>query len=186
MKLFTTVSFLLLILYRCGGVQAQTKSPRKEVEKSMNSFYDFKLKSIDGSEISFSIFKEKKVLIVNTASECGYTPQYADLQAFHEKYGDKVAVLAFPANNFGAQEPGSNAQIAAFCEKNYGITFIVFEKISVKGSDRHPLYQWLAQETGKEPSWNFCKYVIDEAGNTIAFFPSSVNPFDAEILSLIE
>ena len=152
----------------------------------MNAFYDFKLKSLDGSEIDFSTFKGKKVLVVNTASECGYTPQYADLQALHEKYGDRITVLAFPANNFGAQEPGSNAEIAAFCKKNYGVTFTVFEKISVKGNDQHPLYQWLARETGKELSWNFCKYVIDETGKPVEFFSSSISPFDSEILSLVE
>ena len=152
----------------------------------MNAFYDFKLKSLDGSEIDFSTFKGKKVLVVNTASECGYTPQYADLQALHEKYGDRITVLAFPANNFGAQEPGSNTEIAAFCKKNYGVTFTVFQKISVKGNEQHLLYQWLARETGKEPSWNFCKYVIDETGKPVGFFPSSVNPFDSEILLLVE
>jgi glutathione peroxidase len=148
-------------------------------------FHDFSMPGIDGSNIDMSSFKGKKVLVVNVASKCGYTPQYADLQALHEKYGDKVAVLGFPANNFGGQEPGSNLEIASFCEKNYGVTFQMFEKISVKGNDRHPLYTWLADETGEEPSWNFCKYLIDEEGNVVKFFPSNVNPLDEEIIGML-
>ena len=116
MKLFTTIlSLFFLILCGCGQTQSQTKSLNK-VDKNVQSFYDFKIKALDGSEVDFSTFKGKKVLIVNTASECGFTPQYADLQALHEKYGNKITVLAFPANNFGAQELGSNAEIALFCK----------------------------------------------------------------------
>lgn len=146
------------------------------------SLYDFKINSLDGKSIDFSQYKGKILLIVNTASECGYTPQYADLQELHEKYGNKIIILGFPANNFGGQEPGSNAQIATFCKKNYGVTFQMFEKISVKGNDQHPLYQYLKEKTGKEPSWNFCKYLV-KADGTVKFFASGVNPMDDPILN---
>lgn len=159
--------------------------------KAMESkFYKFKLKDIDGKEVDFSQFKGKKVLLVNVASECGFTPQYEALQELHENYGDKIAILAFPANNFGGQEPGSNAEIKEFCTSNYGVTFPVFEKISVKGFDKHPLYRWLSDEkengwNNQEPSWNFCKYYVNENGELEKFFPSSVTPLDEAILSLV-
>lgn len=156
-----------------------------------NSFYGFKLKNIDGKEVDFSQYKGKKVLIVNVASKCGYTPQYESLQELHENFGDKIAILAFPANNFGGQEPGSNEEIKEFCTTNYGVSFPVFEKISVKGFDKHPLYRWLSDEklngwNNQEPTWNFCKYYINEQGELMKFFPSSVNPLDEEIISLVE
>ncbi len=144
------------------------------------SLYDFKLNAIDGKPVDFSQFKGKNILIVNTASKCGYTPQYADLQKLHDTYGSKVTILGFPANNFGAQEPGSNTEIASFCQKNYGVTFQMFEKISVKGSDQHALYAWLKEKTGQEPNWNFCKYLI-KADGTVKFYKSSVNPVSKEI-----
>ena len=145
------------------------------------TIYDFKIQSIDGKEIDFAQYKGKTLLIVNTASECGYTPQYADLQELHEKFGSKITILGFPANNFGGQEPGTNVQIASFCKKNYGVTFQMFEKISVKGSDQHPLYKFLKEKSGKEPSWNFCKYLVKPDG-TVKFFASGVNPGDEDIL----
>jgi glutathione peroxidase len=155
------------------------------------SIYDFKIKSIDGKEIDFSKYKGKKLLIVNVASKCGYTPQYKDLQELNTKYGDKVTILGFPANNFMGQEPGNNDEIKGFCEKNYGVTFQLFEKISVKGSDIHPLYQWLSKKelngwNDKAPSWNFCKYLVNENGELVKFFPSSVVPTSEEITSLLK
>lgn len=149
------------------------------------TIYDFKMKSLDGKEIDFSVYKGKKLLIVNTASKCGYTPQYEDLQKLHEQYGDKVVVLGFPANNFLWQEPGSNTEIAEFCQKNYGVTFQMFEKISVKGSDKHPLYRWLESKTGEVPSWNFCKYLVSEDGSQVFFFKQTVKPFDKPLFSKI-
>lgn len=146
------------------------------------TFYDFKVKTIEGKEISLSQFKGKKVLVVNVASECGFTPQYEDLQNLHEAYGNKIVVLGFPANNFGGQEPGSNLAIQQFCTAKFGVTFPMFEKISVLGKDRAPLYEWLEKESGKAPNWNFCKYLIDEKGKLVAFFPSSVNPMDEAII----
>ena len=145
-----------------------------------SSLYDFKMSAIDGKTVDFAQFKGKNILIVNTASKCGYTPQYADLQKLQQAYGSKVTILGFPANNFGGQEPGTNSEIAGFCQKNYGVTFQMFEKISVKGSDQHPLYVWLKEKTGEEPSWNFCKYLI-KADGSVKFFKSSVNPMSDEI-----
>jgi glutathione peroxidase len=153
-----------------------------------DTFYEFQMKAIDGSTIDFSTFKGKKVLLVNVASKCGFTPQYEDLQKLHELYGNKVAVLGFPANNFGKQEPGSNEEIALFCSENYGVTFQMFEKISVKGEDKAPLYQWLTNEeyngwNNEEPSWNFCKYLVNEKGELVAFYPSKVKPLSDDIIS---
>lgn len=148
------------------------------------SLYDFKINSLSGEEIDFSQYKGKTLLIVNVASECGFTPQYADLQQLHKLHGDKVVVLGFPANNFGGQEPGSHEEIATFCEKNYGVSFQMFEKISVIGPDQHPLYQWLKKQTGEEPSWNFCKYLVKPDG-TVKFFASRVNPMDDEIVNAL-
>src|SRR5258706_229247 len=132
------------------------------------SLYDFKISSLDGKTIDFSQYKGKTLLIVNTASKCGFTPQYTELQKLHETYGSKVIILGFPANNFGAQEPGTNEEIASFCQKNYGVTFQMFEKISVKGDDQHPLYAWLKGKTGHEPTWNFCNYLVKPDG-TVKF-----------------
>lgn len=148
------------------------------------SIYDFKINSLEGQEIDFSKYKGKTLLIVNVASKCGFTPQYADLQTLHDEYGDKVVVLGFPANNFGAQEPGTHEEIATFCERNYGVKFQMFEKISVKGEDQHPLYRWLKEKTGEEPTWNFCKYLVKPDG-TVQFFPSKVKPTDAAIVNAL-
>lgn len=154
------------------------------------SIYDFKLKTLDGKDLSFANFKGKKLLLVNVASECGYTPQYKNLQALHEQFGTKVTIIGFPANNFGGQEPGTSAEIKTFCTKNYGVTFQMMEKISVKGNDAHPLYKWLSskEQNGScndAPSWNFCKYLIDENGKVVKFFSSNVDPLSKEITSLL-
>jgi glutathione peroxidase len=149
------------------------------------SLYDFKMQALNGEMIDFAKYKGRKLLIVNTASKCGYTYQYEDLQKLHENYGDKVTVLGFPANNFLWQEPGTNNEIASFCQKNYGVTFQMFEKISVKGRDRHPLYQWLKARSGESPSWNFCKYLVDANGKVIGFYGPKVNPLDRQIIEKI-
>ncbi|MEO5600231.1 MAG: glutathione peroxidase [Cyclobacteriaceae bacterium] len=148
------------------------------------TIYDFKMNSLEGEEIDFARYKGKSLLIVNVASKCGFTPQYGDLEKLHEEFGDKVVVLGFPANNFGSQEPGTSLEIADFCKKNYGVKFQMFEKISVKGADQHPLYQWLKEKTGQEPSWNFCKFLVKPDG-TVKFFPSKVKPLDKEITSAL-
>lgn len=148
--------------------------------------YDFKLTSLDGKPMDLAQYKGKKILIVNTASACGYTPQYADLEALYEKYKGKLVVIGFPANNFGEQEKGTNSEIASFCKKNYGVTFPMSEKVSVKGDDIAPLFKYLTDEAGKlgvtDPiKWNFTKFLIDEQGKLVAVFPSKVKPMDAEI-----
>ena len=150
-----------------------------------NSIYDFKVKSLDGKEIDFTNFKGQKLLIVNTASKCGLTPQYADLEKLHEQYGSKLKVLGFPANDFLRQEPGSNLQIGEFCERNYGVKFQMFEKISVKGQDQHPLYQWLEAKTGRKPDWNFAKYLVSADGEEVTFFRSGLGPLDKRIVDEI-
>ena len=152
------------------------------------SIYEFRLKSFDGKEIDFHQYKGKKLLIVNTASECGYTPQYNELQHLHETYGNKITVLGFPANNFGGQEPGSNEEIGAFCQKNFGVTFQLFAKSSVLAPDQNPLYQWLTQPSqngwnAEAPSWNFCKYLVDENGQLLKFYSAAVSPVSEEILN---
>jgi glutathione peroxidase len=154
------------------------------------SIHKFKVSSIDGDKIDFSSFKGKKILIVNTASKCGYTPQYADLERLHKAYKDKLVIVGFPANNFGGQEPGSNEQIAEFCQKNYGVSFIMAEKVSVKGEDTHPLFKWLTQKAENgvmdaEIKWNFTKFLLDEKGKLIGVFPSKVNPMGEEITKLL-
>ena len=152
------------------------------------SVFDFTVKSIDGQDVKLSQYKGKKLLIVNTASECGYTPQYKELEQLYKQHGDKVTVLGFPANNFGGQEPGTEAQIASFCEKNYGVTFPLFSKVSVKGADAAPLYKFLADKkqngaVDSAPSWNFCKYLVDENGRVVKFYKSGVQPLSSELLA---
>jgi len=190
--IFATVSILTLTSLMSFRLIKMLFSDKKMVAiKPANimvkgSFYDFSLKSLDGKEtIDFSKYKGKKVVVVNTASECGYTPQYADWQAFHKENGDKIIILGVPANNFGGQEPGSNKEIATFCQKNYGVSFQMLEKVSVVGSDQHPLYKWLSKKdlngwNDKEPTWNFCKYVINEKGEVSHFFASGVKPNSSE------
>jgi glutathione peroxidase len=151
------------------------------------SVYDFKLKSLDGKDVDFHQYKGKKLLIVNTASACGYTPQYAELQELHEMHGDKITILGFPANNFGAQEPGTNEEIGAFCSKNFGVTFQLFAKSSVLPPDQNPLYAWLthADQNGwsnEVPTWNFCKYLVGEKGELLKFYSAGVSPMSDEVL----
>lgn len=166
------------------------------------SIYDFKVPGMDG-EIDFSQYKGKKIMIVNTASKCGNTPQYKDLETLYEKYKDKLVIVGFPANNFGAQEPGSNEDIKNFCTKEYSVTFPMAEKVSVKGDDIHPLYKWLVDQSKelakKLPAdnskdivwkrflqdpviWNFTKFLLDEKGNLVAVFHNKVSPMSEEIL----
>jgi glutathione peroxidase len=147
------------------------------------SLYDLSIKGLDGSVVPLSKYRGRKLLIVNTASKCGKTPQYAGLQELHKRFSDKVTILGFPANNFLWQEPGSNDEILDFCRENYGVEFQMFEKISVKGKDQHPLYQWLESKTGHRPDWNFAKYLVSEDGSQVIFFKSGVEPLDDEIIS---
>lgn len=158
---------------------------------AQSSFYDFKVKDIEEADFDLSSLKGKKVLVVNTASKCGLTPQYEQLQKIYEKYGDeKFTIIGFPANNFMKQEPGTNDEIAEFCEKNYGVSFQMMSKISVKGDDMDPLYQWLTSKSkngvlDSEVAWNFQKYLIDEEGNLVKMFEPKVKPDDERIIGWI-
>ncbi len=161
------------------------------INAQQKSFYDFTVKTIDGKDLPLSSFKGKKVLVVNVASKCGFTPQYAKLEELYTKYGnDNFVIIGFPANNFLHQEPGSNEEIKEFCTLNYGVTFPMMAKISVKGKDIAPLYKWLTEksENGVEDakvSWNFQKFLIDENGNWVASFSPNTDPLSEKITNLI-
>ena len=154
------------------------------------NLYDFKIIGIDGKAIDFSKYKGKKILIVNTASECGYTPQYKELQELQTRYQDKLVIVAFPANNFGSQEPGSNMEIKAFCTKNYGVTFPIASKVSVNGTDIDPLFKWLVEVPNPDFTgpikWNFEKFLFDENGNLIHRYRSRVNPLNEQLLNQLK
>lgn len=164
----------------------------ENVTNMPEGFYDFEVEAIDGSSFDLHQLRGKRVLVVNTASECGFTPQYAQLQELYEQYKDQdFVIIGFPANNFGGQEPGSNAEIATFCEKNYGVTFPMMEKISVKGADVHPLFRWLTQKSlngvsDTEVTWNFNKFLIDEEGNWVGHYDSKVEPLDDRIVDFAD
>lgn len=171
------------------------------------SIYDFKVPGLDGTDIDFSQYKGKNIMIVNTASKCGNTPQYKDLETLYEKYKDKLVIVGFPANNFGEQEPGTNADIKEFCTKNYGVTFPLAEKVSVRGDDIHPLFKYL-NEQSKELAknvpadnskdivwkrflqdpviWNFTKFLLDENGKLVAVFHHKSNPMSEEVLQYLK
>jgi len=154
-----------------------------------STVYDFKVPALDGGTIDLSAYKGKKILIVNTASKCGFTPQYADLEKLYDKYKDKLVIVGFPANDFGGQEPGTNTEIKEFCQKNYGVTFPLAAKSDVVGDNTSPLFKYLTEEAIKlgTPApvikWNFTKFLIDENGKLIAVFNSKVTPMSDEITS---
>ncbi len=156
------------------------------------SVYGFKVKNIAGEEVSLEDYEGKVLLIVNVASKCGYTPQYEGLQALHEKYKeDGLAILAFPANNFGAQEPGTNVEIREFCDSNYGVTFDMFSKISVKGDDQEALYGYLTDkdkvgEHGSEIKWNFEKFLVNRKGEVVGHYRSKTEPMSDELAGAVE
>ncbi|MCC7158045.1 MAG: glutathione peroxidase [Ignavibacteria bacterium] len=196
--LMTTIYFLLS-LFGCKQVKSK---PDNIMTSDKSGFYEFyaeylaanptiKLKTIDGADADLSQYKGKKVLIVNTASECGYTPQYEDLEKLYEQYKDKLVILGFPSDNFGGQEPGTNEEIKKFCTDNYKVTFPMFEKISVLGDDMHPIYKWLTSKdlngwNDQQPKWNFNKYLIDENGILLKYYSSAVKPLSDEIVSMIK
>jgi glutathione peroxidase len=156
------------------------------VTGSASSIYDFKVPSLDGNTIDLAKYKGKKILIVNTASKCGFTPQYADLEKLYTTYQSKLVIVGFPANNFGQQEPGTAREISEFCTKNYGVTFPMAEKVDVVGENIHPLFKYLTDEAKKlgvtDPiKWNFTKFLLDENGKLVAVFPSKVKPMDEQI-----
>ena len=154
------------------------------------SLYDFTVNSIEGKTVPLKKYRGKKVVILNTASQCGHTPQFEKWEAFYKEHGDKVVVLGFPSNNFKSQDPGSNSEIAEFCKKNYGVSFPMFEKTEVLGENQTPLYKWLSDKSmngwnDKVPTWNFCKYVINEKGELTHFFASKVLPTDPDFKSAV-
>ena len=163
--------------------------PIKNIEMN-NSIHQFKVEGLDGKTIDFANFKGKKILVVNTASECGYTPQYEGLEKLYETYSSKLVIVGFPTNDFGKQEPGSNKEIGVFCKKNYGVTFPMAAKISVKGNDVAPIYKWLTSKklngvADAEITWNFNKFLLDENGLLIKKFESKVKPLDKDITNLL-
>lgn len=169
-----------------NGIDITNFNPPKIVTAS--SIYEFKVEALDGSTIDFSKFKGKKILVVNTASKCGLTPQYEGLEKLYTTYKDKLVIVGFPANNFGGQEPGTNVEIGEFCKKNYGVSFPMAAKVSVKGDDTAPIYKWLCSKTENgvldaEIKWNFGKFLLDENGHLIAYFPSKVEPMSEELTS---
>lgn len=174
------IGILLVIISMALTTIAQTKN-----------FHDFTVTTIDGKPFDLKQLKGKKILVVNTASKCGLTPQYEKLQELYETYKDKnFTIIGFPANNFMKQEPGTNEEIKSFCTKNYGVSFLMMSKISVKGDDIHPIYQWLTQKSknGKmdtEVKWNFQKYMIDENGELVDFLKPRKSPMDEKIISWI-
>ena len=194
-KTFTITAGMIIFLaigtaFLLVGFSAKKSDDSSKKSKAIASFYDLKATSIDGEEISFEKYKGKKVLIVNTASSCGYTYQYEGLQKLNDIYGNDVEVLGFPANDFLFQERGSDSDIADFCEKNYGVTFQMFSKITTKGRNQSPVYTWLTNKdlngwNEKKPTWNFCKYLVDENGNLIEFFDKSIKPMSKEITNLL-
>jgi len=161
-------------------------------QQQVEDIYQFKVKTLSDEEFDFSSLKGKKIMIVNTASKCGNTPQYKDLQEIYDTYKDNdFVIVGFPANNFGKQEPGTNTEIAEFCQLNYGVTFPMMSKISVKGEDIHPLYQFLTQKSkngfeDSEVSWNFQKYLIDENGHLVKVIPPKTLPTDESLINWIK
>jgi glutathione peroxidase len=184
-KTMKTIIASFLVTLIVFAVQAQ------KVGKT-TSFYDLKAETIDGKPFDFSSLKGKKVLIVNTASKCGFTPQYKELENLYKTYGgEKFVIIGFPANNFKNQEPGANEEIKEFCQLNYGVTFPMMSKISVKGDDMNPVYQWLTKKerNGKidsEVSWNFQKYMIDEKGNLVDYAAPKESPTSDKIVNWIK
>ena len=155
-----------------------------------SSIYDFKVPGLEGGKIDFKKFKGKKIMIVNTASKCGNTPQYAELEELYKKYKDKLVIVGFPANNFGGQEPGSKEEISEFCKKNYGVTFPMADKVSVKGDDTAPIFKYLVAEAEKlgvkDPiKWNFTKFLLDEKGKLIAVIHNKTKPMSEEVLKYL-
>lgn len=187
-KLIAISTIFLSFLLQTNNATAQVVAVQSEITPAVKPIYDFQVEGLEGSTIDFSKFKGKKILIVNTASKCGYTRQYEGLQKLYDTYKDKLVIVGFPANNFGGQEPGTNTEIQEFCKKNYGVTFPMAAKVSVKGDDTAPIFKWLCNKSENgfidaEIKWNFGKFLLDEKGNLIQYFPSKVEPMSEEITS---
>ena len=189
-KIFLLMLSFVAFLQSCTNQKSEL-SKAKTNELMGKTIYDYKVESLDGKEINFADFKGKKILIVNTASECGFTPQYADLEKLSNDYEDKLVVIGFPANNFGGQEPGTNTEIGAFCQKNYGVTFPLAAKVSVKGDDTAPIFKYLTDKdlNGVKNTtilWNFTKFLVDENGKLIDTFVSTTKPTDDAITKYLK
>jgi len=177
---------LILLILSSGIFIVFSLSSAEEISDNSKSFYALSAEDINGEVISMNTYKGKKVLVVNVASRCGYTPQYEGLQKLYDTYGDSLVVLGFPSNDFMWQEPGSNTEIKKFCKTNYGVTFPMFSKIHVKGRKQHPIYDWLSDSklngwNDDSPSWNFNKYLLDENGAIIELYGADVKPLDTLI-----
>lgn len=177
---------LLVLFFAVNFVSAQTTSMAADNNASQ-SIYNFKIKSLDGGLIDFSQFKGKKILIVNTASMCGFTPQYAGLEKLYEAHKDKMVIVGFPSDNFGGQEYQQDTAIKAFCQKNYGVTFPLTTRVDVHGDNITPVYKYLCNKSingvlDATITWNFNKFLIDENGKLVAYFDSKVTPESAELL----
>ena len=171
--------------------QVASRPAEVPIVKNMStSFFQFTVNSLEGKPVSLEQFRGKKIIVLNVASKCGFTPQYADWEKYYAENKENVVVLGFPANDFMSQEPGSSDEIASFCQKNYGVTFPMFDKVHVKGDEIAPIYRWLTDPAqngwnSQEPSWNFCKYLINEKGELTHFFASKVKPDSPEFLSAV-
>jgi glutathione peroxidase len=184
-------SIAIAALMLSGCLNPTKSTAQNELVPVVSSIYNFKVEGLEGGSIDFSQFKGKKILIVNTASKCGYTPQYEGLQKLYDTYKDKLVIVGFPANNFGGQEPGTNTEIQEFCKKNYGVTFPMAAKVSVKGDDMAPVFKWLTNKSENgvidaEIKWNFGKFLLDEKGRLIEYFPSKVEPMSDELVKKIK
>ncbi len=182
------VTMAVLVACSAASPSPEAKTDNPAAHKSI---HEFKVPSIEGGTIDFSAFKGKKILVVNTASKCGYTPQYDGLEKLYKEHKDKLVIVGFPANNFGRQEPGSNEEIKEFCKVRFGVTFPLAAKVDVVGDNTDPLFKWLTQkeENGVLDAtikWNFTKFLLDENGKLLASFPSKVTPDSEEILSYIK
>ncbi len=189
---------ILILLLSAGALLQSCKNQKNDVSQTKTAdqqmsktIYDYKVESLDGQEINFADFKGKKILVVNTASECGFTPQYADLEKLSKDYENNLVIVGFPANNFGGQEPGSNTEIGAFCEKNFGVTFPMAAKVSVKGDDTAPIFKFLTEKdlNGVKNTailWNFTKFLIDENGHLIDTFISTTKPTSESITKYLK
>lgn len=193
MKTIYIIGILVLVLSSAAALSMRSRwqKPSKPIGTNKMSFYDLTINSIDGKEMRMSDFKGKYVLCVNVASKCGYTPQYEDLEKLYEQYQGKLVIVGFPCNQFLGQEPGTSEEIVSFCQKNYGVTFPLTEKIDVKGKNQHGVYQWLTQKSlngvaDGNVKWNFHKFLISPEGEWLAEFPSGVKPLDTELTSLIK
>ena len=180
------ISKFIILIIGIGIFTVFNLNSSEKIPDIPKSFYAYSAEDINGAIISMSSFKGKKVLVVNVASRCGYTPQYEGLQKLYENYGDSLVVLGFPSNDFMWQEPGSNTEIKTFCKTNYGVTFPMFSKIHVKGRKQHPIYDWLSDSklngwNDDSPSWNFNKYLLDENGAIIELYGADVKPLDTLI-----